>query len=122
MMFNIRRSANVSISSTLCVVALAAVLGSCASIKLPDMDFIKFPEFKKEAQNIPDYPKVADVPEKPTGLRSAEQWDMAAKNILDKQDSFSDPDLADPKSDADIIRELQRLRDAADAYKKDDPQ
>ena len=110
------------IQRTIGIVALAALLSSCASMKLPDMDFIKFPEFRKEAENIPDYPKVADAPEKPTGLRSAGQWDKAANNILAKQDSFPDPDLADPKTDAEIVRELQRLRDEADAYKKDDPQ
>lgn len=104
------------------VVALAALLSSCASMKLPDMDFIKFPEFRKEAENIPDYPKVADAPEKPKGLRSAEQWDKAANKILAKQDDFPDPDLADPKTDAEVVRELQRLRAEADAYKKDDPQ
>ncbi len=106
----------------ICVIALTALLTSCASIKMPDMDFIKFPEFKSEAENIPDYPKVADAPQKPKGLRSAEQWDKAAKDILAKKDDFPDPDLVDPKSDAEIAREMQRLRAEADAYKKDDPQ
>lgn len=104
------------------VVALTAFLSSCASMKLPDMDFIKFPEFKEEAQNIPDYPKVADAPQKPEGLRTAEQWDNAAENILTKRDGFEDPDLQDPKTDAEIFREMKELRNEADAYKKDDPQ
>jgi len=107
---------------TISVLALAALLSSCASMKLPDMDFIKFPEFKEEAQNIPDYPKVLDAPQKPEGLRSAENWDKAAKNILAKRDGFTDPDLVDAKTDAEIVREMQRLREKADAYKKDDPQ
>ncbi len=107
---------------TVSFIAIATVLSSCASIKMPDMDFIKFPEFKSEAENIPDYPKVEDAPQKPKGLRSAEKWDQAAQDIMAKKDSFSDPDLVDPKSDAEIVREMQRLRAEADAYKKDDPQ
>jgi len=114
MIFSLRRIASIT--------TLAVLLSSCASMKLPEMDFIKFPEFKEEAENIPDYPNVVDAAEKPTDLRSDEQWDKAAKTILEKRDGFTDPDLDDPKSDAEIIQEMQDRVDEADAYKKDDPE
>ena len=104
------------------VVILAVVLSGCASMKLPEMDFIKFPEFREEAENIPDYPNVVDAAEKPTNLRSAEKWDDVAQTIIEKRDGFSDPDLVDPKTDAEIMREMQALGNKVDAYKEDDPE
>lgn len=114
MIFSLRRITS--------IITFAALLSSCASMKLPEMDFIKFPEFKTEAENIPDYPSVVDAAEKPTDIRSAEKWDQAAETIIEKRDGFIAPSLDDPKSDAEIINEMQELKDDADAYKKDDPQ
>jgi len=104
------------------IATLSVLLSSCSTMKLPDMDFIKFPEFKTEAENIPDYPNVADAAQKPKDLRSDEQWDQAAKKIIQKRDSFADPELDQPKSDAEIMREMQNLGNEVDAYKKDDPE
>ena len=114
MTFNLRRNTS--------VIILAVLLSSCSSMKLPDMDFIKFPEFKEEAENIPDYPDVTDAAEKPTDLRTDEQWDKAAETIIEKRDDFANPDLDDPKTDAEIIREMQDFGNDADAYKEDDPE
>jgi len=106
-------------------VVLTTILGTslvgCTSIKIPDFDFIKFPEFKEEATNIPDYPKVANAPKVPTDIRSAEAWDLAAQNVLTKRDGFVDPEEVGAMSDAEVLREMQRLRAEADEYKKDDP-
>ncbi len=104
------------------VVIIAVFLSSCASIKLPELDFIKFPEFKEEAENIPDYPKVADAAEKPNDIRSAEKWDGVAETIIEKRDGFSDPDLLDPKSDAEILLEMQDIANKVNEYKEDDPE
>jgi len=104
------------------LVILSALLSGCASMKLPDMDFIKFPEFREEAENIPDYPNVADAAEKPKNLRSGEAWDLAADVMIEKRDGFMAPELVDPKSDTEIMREIQDLGNKVDAYKKDDPQ
>ena len=107
---------------TISVVTLTILLSSCSTMKLPDMDFIKFPEFQEDAENIPDYPKVADAAEKPTDLRSDKQWDQAAETIIAKRDGFSDPDLDDPRTDAEINSEMQNLGNEVEAYKIDDPE
>jgi len=104
------------------MVVIGTTFSGCASIKIPDFDFIKFPEFKEEAANIPDYPKVANAPQRPTDIRNDEDWDLAARNVLAKRDGFVDPEEIDAKTDAEILREMQRLRAEVDAYKKDDPQ
>ncbi len=112
----------INLSRIMSVVALTVLLSSCSSIKVPDMDFIKFPELKEDAKNIPDYPDVADAAEKPSDLRSDGQWDKAAENIIAKRDSFENPDLKDPRTDTEINNAMQNLGAKVDAYKEDDPQ
>ena len=106
----------------LSVVAMAGLLSSCASVKIPDFDFMKFPEFKKDAENVGDFPKVEDAPQAPKNVRSDDQWDAAAKNIMAERDGLVIPNDIDAKTDAEIKREMQNLRDEVDAYKKDDPE
>lgn len=107
-------------------VGLVVILGGCASVKnmkISNFDFVKFPEFKEEAENIGGYPKVSELPAQPEGVRSAGQWDIAAKKLLDARDSLTPPTDGTPaKSEAQIEREIQALRDKVDAYKLDDPQ
>ncbi len=104
------------------IVVAAGLLTSCASVKIPDFDFIKFPEFKKDAENVGDFPKVEDAPQTPKNIRSDDQWDAAAKNITVEGDGMLPPRNSDAKTDAQIKRDMQKLRDEVDAYKKDDPQ
>lgn len=94
----------------------------CASVKIPNIDFIKFPEFKQEAQNIGGYPDVADAPQRPTQLRSNQEWDAAAKTIIHERDSFTTPPVYDSyASDEEILSKIEDLSSKVDAYKADDP-
>lgn len=106
--------------------AIANVLCGCASVKnmkISNFDFVKLPEFREEAENIGGYPDVSELPGRPEGVRSAGQWDQAAKELLKARDSVTPPkDGAPAKSEAEIVREMQALRDKVDAYKLDDPQ
>ena len=97
-------------------------LGGCASVKIPKIDFIKFPEFKKEAENIGGYPDVADTPQRPTTLRSDEEWDQAAKNIIALRDQFVPPkDYEKPLTDPQVEQKIKSLHEKVEAYKADDP-
>jgi len=98
-------------------------LGGCSTLKIPDMDFIKFPEFREEAENIGDYPKVEDAPEAPSELRSDAEWDKAAKRIIAKRDGKgAAPAPIDTNSDAQIKRKINELAAKVEEYKLDDPQ
>lgn len=87
------------------------------------MDFIKFPEFREEAENIGDYPKVEDAPEVPSGLRTDAQWDVAAKRVIAKRDGFGDiPEPINAGTDQEIEDEINALAAKVEEYKLDDPQ
>jgi len=103
--------------------ACVSVLGGCASIKMPEFDFINLPEFKEDAENVGDYLKVAEAPEAPSDIRSDAAWDSAAKGLIAKRDGFVIPDSGEPPmTDAQILAEMKRLAAKVEAYKLDDPQ
>ena len=104
------------------MVVIGAILSGCTSIKIPDFDFIKFPEFKEEAKNVPDYPSVADAPPVPKGIRSDKAWDQSAKNVLAKRDAFVVPNNEGALTDAQTVQKIQNLGTKVEEYKKDDPQ
>jgi len=64
----------------------ALIVSGCSSIKVPDLDFMKLPEFKEEAENLAGYPNVEDAPQTPTDVRSDAQWDKDAKKLIAKRD------------------------------------
>lgn len=99
------------------------VLGACTSMKVPDLDFIKLPEFREEAENIGGYPKVEDAPETPVAVKTDAEWDQAAKNIIARRDGFVSIGVGDtPKTDAEIEKEIDDLVAKVEEYKLDDPQ
>jgi len=101
----------------------AVILSGCTTVKIPNLDFLKVPEFREDAVNIKDYPKAGDVPIAPTDVRSAKAWDDAAKDIIKERDDYERPaDIRDNVTDADVERNIDELRAKAQAYKLDDPQ
>lgn len=107
-----------------CTLVLASlVVSGCASLKVPDFDFIKMPEFREEAENIGGYPDVADAPQAPTDVRSDAQWDKDAKNLLAKRDGFGPVPEGEPTlSDTEFNRKVDELISKVEEYKLDDPQ
>ncbi len=101
---------------------ILGVLPSCASLKMPNLDFIKLPEFKEDAKNIGDYPSVADAPLAPQDIRSDKRWDKDARSLMKKRDALQPPVLPDALSDEEIEAEMQSLAAKAQAYKRDDPE
>lgn len=112
------------LNAQLCAVALTTLFVSgCTSLKGPDMDFIKFPEFKEEAENIGGYPSVEDAPLTPTDVRSDAQWDKDAKKIMAKRDGFGPIPEGEPmETDAKFNRKVDELESKVEEYKLDDPQ
>ncbi|PHS35543.1 MAG: hypothetical protein COA91_13180 [Robiginitomaculum sp.] len=107
---------------TLGLIGLGVILSSCVSVKIPDFDFVKFPEFRQDAENIADYPKVENAAQLPENIRSDQQWDTAVKKIMTDRDGLSIPNIANAKTDTEIENEMKKLGEQVNAYKKDDPE
>ncbi|NNC37622.1 MAG: hypothetical protein EX271_10045 [Acidimicrobiales bacterium] len=102
---------------------LSGMVSGCASINMPDLDFIKIPEFKEEAENLGGYPNVEDAPQVPTDIRSDAQWDKDAKQLMAKRDSFGPVPEGEPmESDAEFNKRVDDLVAKVEEYKLDDPQ
>lgn len=113
---------NSKITTLLCVAALSLPMSACTAMKIPDFAKGGSTEFEQEAQNLGGYPDVADAPDKPKGLKSDKQWDLAAQKVIDARDNFGAPGANDAQTEREIVREMQALSDAVDEYMKDDPQ
>lgn len=99
---------------------IVVTLSACSTMKMPNLDFVKFPEFLEEARNIKSYPNVADAPDLPTDFRTAEEWDALAREIMAARRGVSVLDL--PQHAAFSDAEFEALKAQARAYKLDDPQ
>ena len=98
-------------------------LNGCTSLKVANFDFIKFPEFKEEAENIGDYLKVSDAPPVPKITKSDQQWDQVATDLQKQADELDVPTTNHPNmTDAQIEQKIQEYRELVEAYKLDDPQ
>ena len=111
--------------ATLSLILAASSLSACSTVKMPNLDFLKTLGFEDDAQKLGDYPDISDTPTAPTDVRSAEQWDIEAKKLMQERDAFnaergvfSEP----PKSADELAREAAALRAKVHAYQADDPQ
>ena len=93
----------------------------CSTISTPKIDL---PEFRETAANVDEleYPNPNQAPEAPENLPTAEEWDKAAKKIIQYRDNFDAP----PDYDADLteeqmIKEIEALKKQVKEYQKDDP-
>ncbi len=102
--------------------SVTILLAACSSLKVPDLNFIKTPEIRKDAENIGSYPRPEEQPQKPTDLRSDVQWDLAARAVEQKGESLQVPVQLTPLNGNDVEKKIQQLSDRVDEYKKDDPQ
>lgn len=110
------------VGSILLGVSVWAMAGGCTSIKIPDVDFFKLPEYK-EAKKDAAYPEAGDAPSAPMDKRSKAAWDSAAQTLIDTRDNFNAPSGGGPeRSPEDIQREYDALKAKIDEYKIDDPQ
>ncbi len=104
-------------------VFVAPIFAGCASVKMPDIDFLKLPEFQEDIENIGGYPDVASAPQRPEDLPTDAEWDAAARDIMNRRDSFVGPnDGATGMSDAEFEQKIRELSAKVEAYKIDDPE
>jgi len=104
-------------------IMLAALLAGCTTVKMPNIDFLKLPEFADDAKNIKSYPKVSDAPAAPTEVRNGEAWDAAALSLIQTRDTFDLPKSGKTyDSDSQVNSEMRSLKEEVRAYKLDDPQ
>ncbi len=105
-------------------VCAAALLSACSTIKMPNIDVPGVPEFKEAAAKLVDgYPEVSQAPVRPEDLRSAKEWDSAARTLMSERRGFVVPEKGNmPETEAEIDREIDALKAEVRSYKLDDPQ
>ena len=113
--------------ATFSLIIAAASLSACSTVQMPNLDILKSLGFEDEddAENLGDYPSVADTPTAPTDVRAAKIWDSEAKKLIKQRDAFNDAkdEMMEPaKSEAELAREAAALRAKVRAYQADDPQ
>lgn len=101
-----------------------AALTACSTVKMPSADFLRLPEFREAAAKlIEGYPDVSQAPTRPEDIRSAAEWDAAARDLIAKQAALKTPmDGAKPMTEAELDAEVERLKAQIRRYKLDDPQ
>ncbi|MEP1230380.1 MAG: hypothetical protein ABJG88_06865 [Litorimonas sp.] len=104
----------------------ACGLSGCVTVKVPDVDFLKLPEFreivKNNQTNVPD---VSEIPDTPDNVRTDEDWDGDATKLIELREGFVVPDAnvaVDLRTQEQIDAELALLKAKVQAYKLDDPQ
>lgn len=109
-------------SRLLVIIAAGLGLASCSTVQLPNLG-MDLPEFRESIDNLDSaYPQAEDLPGAPEGVRSASQWDQAAREMQSLRARFDLPELEPALSDDAFEREFRAAQDYADAYKDDDPQ
>ena len=110
---------------TYAIILAAASLSACSTVKMPNLDFFKSLGFEDNTKSLSDYPDIADTPTAPTDVRSAKQWDLEAKKLMQERDAFNAErgEFSEASKSADeLAREAAALRARVHAYKADDPQ
>ena len=85
---------------------------------------LRLPEFREAAAKLIDgFPDVGKAPTRPEDIRSAAEWDAAARDLIQKRAAMSVPkDGAPAMSEAQLDAEVERLKAQIRRYKLDDPQ
>lgn len=107
-------------------IALASVsllgLSACASMDLPEFDFMEESEFSDEVAELDsNFPSPEETPDIPTDVRSAAAWDQSAREMEALYDQIDVPELEPGLNEDDFDREFETAQQAAEAYKADDP-
>lgn len=113
-----------SLAASAVLASAALAMSACSTVKMPNMDFLRLPEFREAAAKLVDgFPEVSDAPSRPEDVRSAAEWDAAARSLIAQRERLSVPmDGAAPMSEAELDAEVERLKAQIRRYKLDDPQ
>lgn len=100
----------------------AAILPGCASVKLPELDFMGTSDFNEEISDLEmSFPSPDETPDMPAGVRTAAEWDQSAREMEDLYDDVDIPDLEPALSPEVFDRQFEAAQTEAEAYKDDDP-
>lgn len=107
---------------TALAILAASLLSACASVDLPDIDFMGTSDFNEEISALnPDFAGPDEVPDLPNDVRSAAQWDESAREMQNLYDEVDVPELEPALSPEEFDRQFENAQEAAGAYKEDDP-
>lgn len=107
---------------TALAILAASVLSACASVDLPDVDFMGQSDFNDEISALePDFPSPDETPDIPNDVRSAAEWDASAREMQALYGEVDVPELEPALTPEEFDREFETAQEAAEAYKKDDP-
>lgn len=104
----------------LAIYSAFAIAGGCSTVKIPDVDLPGFSEAASNTDEL-EYPNPNAAPPAPENVPSAEEWDRAAMSLLKKREMFGAPAKLDELSDAEILQEIEALKQKVQEYKIDDP-
>ncbi|WP_371397734.1 hypothetical protein [Fretibacter rubidus] len=109
---------------TLVVLCAGLALSACSTVKMPNIDFMRLPEFREAAAKLVEgFPDVGLAPTRPEDIRSAAEWDAAARDLIQKRAALSIPkDGSSAMTEAEVDAEVERLKAQIRRYKLDDPQ
>ena len=103
-------------------VLAAAILPGCASVKLPKLDFMGNSDFNEEISDLEmSFPNPEEVPDIPTDIRTAAEWDQSARDMQNLFEDVDVPDLESALSPDVFDRQFEAAKAEAEAYKDDDP-
>ncbi len=102
----------------------AAVLSACSTVQIPDFNMPGLEQFREaSAKLVEGYPEVSEAPVRPNDLRSAKEWDAAAKDLMAERGTFVVPEKNGlPETAQEVDKEVEALKAQVRAYKLDDPQ
>lgn len=104
------------------VILMASLLQGCSSVSLPDIDFMGESDFSEElAQLDSDFPGPNETPDIPSDVRTAGEWDDAARKMQSMFDDVDVPELEPGLSEEAFDLEFESAQQAAKAYQEDDP-
>lgn len=111
-----------SIRYTALALLAASVLSACASVDLPDIDFMGQSDFNDDISALDtDFPSPDEAPDIPNDVRSAAEWDASAREMQALSDEIDVPVLEPALTAEEFDRQFETAQEAAAAYKKDDP-
>lgn len=107
---------------TALAILAGSILSACASVDLPDVDFMGQSDFNDEISALnPDFAGVDEVPDIPDDVRSAAEWDESARQMQKLHGEFEVPEIEPAMTPEEFDRQFEAAQEAVEAYKKDDP-
>jgi len=108
--------------SIVLTILAATSLSACASVNLPNVDFMGSSDFDEEITALDSsFPSADEAPDIPDDVRTAKAWDESAREMQDLYEQMDVPELEPALSDEEFDRQFEAGQAAAKEYQQDDP-